>query len=83
VIQHPGARYPRDVSDLQRRGSYTPRRVRERRLYRYAAGGFVMGVIGIVGLVLAVLGVIGATLPVLALVVAVFCGFMARRVVNG
>jgi hypothetical protein len=71
------------MSDVQRRGSYTPRRVRERRLYRYAIGGFVTGVIGVVGLVLTAVGVIGATLPILALLVAAFCGFMARRVVAG
>jgi hypothetical protein len=71
------------VNDLQKRGSYAPRRVREQRLYRYAIGGFVTGVIGIVGLILAVVGVIGATLPILALLVAAACAFMARRVVAG
>ena len=71
------------VNDLQKRGSYTPRRVREQRLYRYAIGGSVTGVIGIVGLILAVVGVIGATLPILALLVAAACAFMARRVVAG
>ena len=55
----------------------------EQRLYRYAIGGFVAGVIGIVGLILAVVGVIGATLPILALLVAAACAFMARRSVAG
>lgn len=71
------------VNDIQKSGGYTPRRVREQRLYRYAIGGFVTGVIGIVGLALAVVGVIGATLPILALVAAAACVFMARRVVAG
>ena len=71
------------VNDLQKRGSFTPRRVKEQRLYRYAIGGSVTGVIGIVGLILAVVGVIGATLPILALLVAAACAFMARRVVAG
>lgn len=71
------------MSGLQQRGSFTPRRVRERRLYQFAIGGFVTGLIGIVGLVLAVVGVIGATLPILALLAAAVCVFMARRVVAG
>lgn len=58
-----------------------PRRVRERRLYQFAIGGFVTGLIGIVGLVLAVVGVIGATLPIIALFAAAVCVFMARRVI--
>ena len=77
------ARYSRSMGDLQKRGSYTPRRVRERRLYRFAGAGLVAGLIGVVGLVLAVVGVIGATLPILALLAAAVCVFMARRVVVG
>ena len=71
------------MSDLQKRGNYTPRRVRERRLYQFAIGGFVTGVIGVVGLVLAVVGVIGAALPIIALLAAAVCVFMARRVIAG
>jgi uncharacterized membrane protein YsdA (DUF1294 family) len=33
------------VSNLQKRGSYTPRRVRERRAYQLAVGGGVAGVV--------------------------------------
>ena len=61
------------MNGLQKRGSYTPRRVRERRAYQLAVGGAVAGVVGVVGLVLSVVGVIGATLPILALVVAAIC----------
>ncbi|MGA2469963.1 MAG: hypothetical protein ABSG64_04660 [Solirubrobacteraceae bacterium] len=70
------------MSDLQKRGSYTPRRVRERRAYRLAVGGGVLGLVGVVGLVLAVAGVIGATVPILALVAAAICAVLFRRVVS-
>jgi hypothetical protein len=71
------------VANLQKRGDYTPRRVRERRAYRLAVGGGVAGVVGVVGLLLAAVGVIGATLPILVLVVAAICVFLFRRVVSG
>jgi uncharacterized membrane protein len=71
------------MSDLERRGNYVPRQVRERRLYRYAIAGFVTGLVGIVGLVLAVVGVIGAPLPIIALIASAVCIFMARRVIAG
>jgi hypothetical protein len=69
------------VSDLERRGSYTPRRIREQRAYRLAVVGGVAGVVGVVGLALAVFGVVGAGLPILALIVAAVCGFLFRRTV--
>ena len=68
-------------SDLQKRGSYVPRRVRERRLYSLAIAGGVAGLVGVVGLVLTAVGVIGAALPILALVVAGVCVLLARRVI--
>lgn len=71
------------MNGLQKRGNYTPRRVRERRAYQLAVGGAVAGVVGVVGLVLSVVGVIGATLPILALVVAAICVYLFRRVVSG
>jgi CHASE2 domain-containing sensor protein len=71
------------VGDLQKRGSYTPRRLRERRAYQLAVAGGVAGVIGLVGLVLAVAGVIGVAVPILALVVAALCAFMFRRTILG
>ena len=69
------------MSDLQKGGGYVPRRVRERRLYQLTIGGFVAGLIGVVGLVLAVVGVIGAALPIIALLAAAVCVFMVRRVI--
>jgi hypothetical protein len=71
-----------DMADLERRGSYTPRRVRERRAYRLAVAGSTAGVIGVVGLVLAVAGVVEATLPILALIVAALCAVGFSRTVS-
>jgi hypothetical protein len=70
------------VADLQKRGSYTPRRARERRAYQLVVAGSVAGAVGVVGLVLAVIGVIGSGLPVIALIVAVICAVMFRRTVG-
>jgi CHASE2 domain-containing sensor protein len=67
------------VADLQKRGSYTPRRAREQRAYRLVVTGGVAGVVGVVGLVLAIAGVIGATLPVIALIIAAICVVLFRQ----
>ncbi len=69
------------MSDLQKRGNYTPRRVREQRAYRLAVAGGVLGLAGIVGLVLAIAGVIGAALPIIALVFAALSAYLFRRTV--
>jgi len=70
------------VADIEKRGGYTPRRVREQRAYRLAVGGTVAGGIGVVGLVLAIAGVIGAGLPIIALIVAALCAFGFMRTIN-
>ena len=70
------------MSDLERRGSYTPRRVREQRAYRLAMVGGAAGVVTIVGLVLAIAGVVGAGLPIIAAIVAVVCFVLFRRMVS-
>ena len=75
-------RYAPCMADIQKRGSYTPRRVREQRAYRLPVTGGVAGSVGVVGLVLAIVGVIGATLPVIALIVAVICVVMFRRLAS-
>jgi hypothetical protein len=67
------------VGDLQKRGSYTPRRAREQRAYRLAIAGSGAGAIGVVTLVLAVVGVMGATIPVIALIVAAICLVLFRQ----
>lgn len=70
------------MADLQRRGNYTPRQVREKRAYRLVVGGTVAGVAGAVGLILAVAGVIGAGFPIALLVVAVVCWMIFRRMIS-
>jgi hypothetical protein len=70
------------VADIQKRGSYTPRRAREQRAYRLALTGGVAGTVGVVTLVLAVVGVIGAGVPVIALIVAAICLVLFRQSVG-
>lgn len=70
------------MADIQKRGSYTPRRVREQRAYRLVAAGGVAGTIGIVGLVLAIVGVTSAGWPIIALVVAAICLTLFRRTIG-
>lgn len=71
------------MADLQRRGSYTPRRAREQRAYRLVVAGGTAGVVGVVGLVLAVIGVTSATWPVVALLIAAVCLVMFRATTRG
>jgi hypothetical protein len=66
------------VSNLQKRGGYTPRRAREQRAYRLVVTGGVATTVCVVGLVLWIVGAIGATIPVIALIVAVICAVMFR-----
>ncbi len=75
-------RYARNVADIEKRGSYTPRHVRERRAYRLVVAGSVAGAIGVVGIVLAVAGVISAGLPIIALIVAALCALGFSRTVS-
>lgn len=70
------------MANLQKRGSYTPRRAREQRAYRLAVGGGVAGTVGVVGLVLAAVGVVGFTLPIIALIIAAICVAMFRTTVG-
>ena len=71
------------MADLQKRGSYTPRRAREQRAYRLIVTGGAAGLISVVTLVLAIAGVMGATIPVIAIIVAVICFVLFRRTVAG
>ena len=76
-------RYAPVVADIQKRGSYTPRRVREQRAYRLVVTSGVAGAVGVVTLVLAVAGVIGAGIPVIAFIVAAICLVLFRATVSG
>jgi putative flippase GtrA len=67
------------MANLQKRGSYTPRRQREQRAYRLAVVGGGAGAVGVVSLVLAVVGVVTWTLPILALIIAAICMFGFQR----
>jgi putative flippase GtrA len=67
------------MSNLDRRGGYTPRRAREQRAYRLAMVGGTAGVVGVVTLILAVVGVITWALPIIALIVAAICMFAFQR----
>jgi hypothetical protein len=70
------------MANLEKRGSYTPRRVREQRAYRLVVVGGTATTVGVAGTVLAVAGVIGATLPVIAFIVAAICVFAFRATVS-
>jgi hypothetical protein len=69
------------MSSLDRRGYYTPRRVREQRAYRLAMVGGTAGVVFVVGLILSIAGVITGTVPVIAAIVAVICFVLFRRMI--
>jgi len=70
------------VADIQKRGSYTPRRTREKRAYQLVVAGGVTGTAGVALLVAAVLGAGTGGWAVVALVVAAICVLMFRRQVG-
>lgn len=71
------------MANIEKRGGYTPRRVRERRAYQLVVTGGVAGAVFVVSLVLSIAGVIGGTLPVISLIVAVICIVLLRSMVRG
>lgn len=73
---------PRAMADLDKRGSYTPRRTREQRAFRLVQVGGAAGAVAVVGFVLALIGVIGFGIPLLAAIVAVVCVVLFRSVVG-
>lgn len=70
------------MADIEKRGSYTPRRVRERRAYQLVVTGGVASAVFVVSLVLSIAGAISGALPVISLIVAVICLVMFRRTVS-
>ena len=71
------------MSDLTPRGDYTPRRVREQRAYRLAMAGGAASLVAVAGVVLAILDIVSGALPVAAIVVALVCFVLFRRLVSG
>ena len=71
------------MSSLEPRGgSGMSRRQREQRGYQLVVAGGGAGVVAVVGFALAIFGVIGFGLPLVALVVAVICAVLFRRLVG-
>jgi hypothetical protein len=70
------------MADIEKRGSYTPRRVRERRAYRLVVTGGAAGTVGVVGAVLAIAGAISWGIPIVAFIVAAVCVAMFRALVG-
>jgi chemotaxis response regulator CheB len=67
------------MSNLQRRGSYTPRRAREQRAYRLAVLGASSGGLGAISVVLAAVGVVTWGLPIILLIIAAVSAFGFMR----
>lgn len=71
------------MSDIAKRPSRTPRRVREKRANQLVLVGGVAGAVAVVGFVLALFtDVVGYGLPLLAAIVVVACVLLLRRVIS-
>jgi len=71
------------VNSLEpRRGGRMSRRQKEDRGFQLVMAGGVAGLVTVVGFVLAIAGVIGYGIPFIALIVAVVCLLMFRRLVG-
>ena len=71
------------MSSLEPRGGGgMSRRQKEQRGYQLVMAGGISGVVAVVGGVLAIFSVIGWTLPLVAVVVAVICLLLFRRLVR-
>ena len=69
----------RQMSDIERRGSRTPRKQREQRAYRLVLATGAFGLIGVAGLLLAILTSFGAGWPIVSLIIAAICFVLLRR----
>ena len=70
------------MSDLSKRGGYTPRRTREQRAFRLVQVGGAASVVAVVGFVLALVDVVGFGIPFLAAIVAAVCFVLFRSTVG-
>ena len=72
----------RQMSDIERRGSRTPRKQREQRAYRLVLATGAFGLIGVAGLLLAILTSFGVGWPIVSLIIAAICFMLLRRTVR-
>jgi putative flippase GtrA len=71
------------MSSLEpRRGSGMSRQKKEQRGFQLVVVGGTAAIVTVVGFVLAIAGVIGTGLPLVALIVAVVCLLLFRRIVG-
>ena len=68
------------MSNLDRRGGYTPRHVREKRAYRLAMVGAGAGGLGVDHALLSVVGIVSFGIPVILLIIAALCAYRFMRV---
>jgi hypothetical protein len=61
------------MANIQKRGGYTPRRVREQRAYRMVVAAAGTGIAGVAALVLAIAGVLSAVWPIVLLIACALC----------
>jgi hypothetical protein len=70
------------MSDIAKRPSRTPRRVREKRAYQLILVGGAAGLVAVVGFLLALFTSFGMGIPFLAAIVAVVCVLLFRRMTS-
>jgi len=70
------------MADIQKRGGYTPRRVREQRAFRLVVTSAGSGALGIITAILAVAGVIGWFAPIVLILIALVCFGLFRGVTS-
>jgi FtsH-binding integral membrane protein len=70
------------MSDIAKRPSRTPRRVREKRAYQLILVGGAAGLVAVVGFLLALFTSFGMGIPFLATIVALVCVLLFRRMAS-
>ena len=70
------------MANIERRGGYTPRRVREKRAYQFGVAAAITGLAGVAGLILAIAGVGSAAWAIILLIVSALCVLGFRNAVS-
>jgi len=70
------------MSDIAKRPSRTPRRVREKRAYQLIVVGGAASAVAVVGFLLAIFAGFTAGVPLLAAIVAAICFVLFKRMVS-